>query len=162
MQIPNIPLTNRQISDTLSKHAHTSLAFTGVKSIDQLPLYLKPNSFIIINTTESSHPTGHWVLYGVHDYFRRGTFFCSFGRSPDFYDNRLLALLNNTPTPGYIFNDIPYQSPHDISCGHFTCYVADHLCMGLNYAESLKGLSVDDLQKNDSIVRQYYYTHMLE
>ena len=161
MSVPNIPLLNFQLSNTLSQHHHTSEAFTDVISIDQLPKRLNTHSFVIVSSTKSWEKSGHWVMAGLSKMTDKAVFFCSLGHDPHFYGQELVSMLLNSTKKGYVYNDEKLQSPTAVSCGHFTCYVADLLCQGYSFKETIDTMSLDDQDANDVMVRHYYYEHMM-
>ena len=86
-------MNSETIARILRSKPLTAKHFKGVYPIDALPPLTDFQCYIIVNTSDSHVPRGHWVLLYFKD-DKNVTFFDSFGRPPsDVNNGRMLYSL---------------------------------------------------------------------
>ena len=99
--------------------------------IDNFPLHLSQNSFIIVNASTSQSIGTHWILI----YRRNGDYIFadSLGQnltSNKHLHNRLVSSAGNIQTVYEFLKNQPIQKANSILCGIFCIYIAHYLFGG--------------------------------
>ena len=92
--------------------------FAGVYPRDFLPVDLKLNKGIIINTDASSEPGEHWV--SIFKNINGVIYFDSFGLPP--LHEEIIIFLNRISNYSWFFNTITFQSTYQDTCGMYCIF----------------------------------------
>lgn len=117
--LPNQPLTNIQIIDTVNKLKIPN--FRGVFCRNELPHKTNVNECGIINLDDSQGSGTHWCFW-----FKRGRvkyYFDSFGLQPP---NEIVQYLKT----GILYSTDRLQQDGTAICGHLCIYVLNRLSRG--------------------------------
>ncbi len=139
-----VQLINR--SDTLRKD------FRGVYAKDtfsQLSSLLAGN--YVLNTSVSTEPTGHWVVYSTSQSPSEiSCFFDPLGKSPSAYN----FLFPRAAESMLIFNDMAVQHGSSMSCGKFCLHFMFWKSQGMEMREIVT-LYSSDKTINEQIVDEF-------
>ena len=156
-------LTTNQLLRITSNHSCTQDTLDGVYSIDLIPNQAnKYPAFYIINNKPADHPGEHWISCFFPSRFQTAELFCSLGKSPEEYSNKLIGILRQNGNGDFKYNTTQLQSDISKACGYFALYYCDLRSKGLSYDYIMRSLSNTDYEKNEQIVQGYVNNHMLE
>lgn len=128
--------------------------FIGVFAADELPLgNLNLPCILISNTQISSQSGEHWVSIYV-DINKKGYFFDSLGRSPDYYNHNLFCEFLDKHTISWEFNNTQLQSLESSACGHYCLVFGYYICRGYNFHKIIQ-LFTRHKKLNDLYVLQF-------
>lgn len=111
-----------QLWYALTANPVTSDGFSGVYSIDTLPLLGPTPELVICNTDPSDNPGKHWVLF-----YRDGDtleFFDSLGKQLDKYGPEFVAFADNAKVRRVMTCLERIQPPGTSLCGEYCLYYA--------------------------------------
>ena len=158
-------LSSLQIHCICTNHYHTTPFYSGVFSIDNLPIKVQsyPSFYIcdVVSRKHDQNVIGHWVLILFPNHNSPPEFFDPLGHPPTHYGQNLgHFLIDNSSHSTYKFNNVQVQSQHSVSCGAFCLYVADQRILGRSLPQAVRSLHTVNLAANDELVQNYVIHHM--
>lgn len=148
------PLTNIQIDDYYRDFGK----YKGTQMMDTLPKTLPPDSAVIINMSDSTHPTGtHWVACVHNKPTNKISFFDSFGMPPPSRVERLMKASEKAHGCKGIFNTSTMQKIQSTNCGYFCLFYIDKLLKEkADEYDAIYTLSQSPSVKNEKMVTSGY------
>ena len=146
-----------QITCALKQDQFTKKTFCGVFPSNKLPTTIdKYPCGLVVNTDPSSEPGTHWVAF----YFpseRKGEFFDSYGKPPEYYRNSFRDFLDKHSSE-WNFNSRTLQSIWSDVCGQYCLFYLCQRSRGHGLSKIVHVFSSNTLS-NDSKVSQFVRNH---
>ena len=126
--------------------------YVGCYSINNFPQKLKTRTFFITNLSPSGEIGSHWISI-IKSSPNLIEIFDSLATKYEV----LKPYLKFKPETNIVFNDCAFQSPTSTSCGFFCITFCVNRCLNfdLKYKEVLEHVFTDDLNKNETIVKEF-------
>lgn len=154
-------LNNYQILTISKNHSHTHDIVDGIYSLDLIPLHVKKfPSYWICNNENHGEKGEHWFALYFESSLMPSEFFCSLGRRPEDYSQKVITALRLNGNGHYKHNIDRYQSSSSQSCAYFCLWFADMRCQKISFEKCLSILSKSELETNDTLVVNYVTQHM--
>ena len=153
--------TRAQLNAVLSMHPCTRPYLGGVMAANEIPVRLGQRStFFIVNSDENWKTGAHWLLLVFAEPPSPAVYFDPLGKPPSHYSKYIDNYLKIKSRPYYIANNVKYQPSSSNNCGQFCAFVADRMCQGESFADTLRHFDPSNLKSNDVTVMNYYKRHM--
>ena len=153
--------SNYELMAITKTHAHTRHVVDGIYSLDLIPNYAsKFPSFWICNSESRGQKGAHWFALFFESANKPAEFFCSLGKKPEEYEQRLVKILISNGNGAYKYNPNKYQADWSQSCGHYALYYVDWRARAESYEACMSKLSVKDAGRNERLVVTYVTKHM--
>lgn len=128
-------------------------SFGGIFSIDEIPLLVEPNKYVIVNSDPSFLPGKHWFCM----FYAQGSnveFFDSLGKEPFYYSSNIIQSVNKYKK--IIYSSKKIQPSNSSTCALYCLYYIYHRLRGYNFSSILNVFS-DIVEHNDVIVIDFIH-----
>ena len=144
-------MNTTQITFVVKKDKFAKQIYLGTFSADQIPQTVKSFPICFIANSKPKQEAGeHWIAFFI-DGTRRGFFFDSFGKPPQYYNENFKTFFVNNCTT-YMCNTVQIQNHFSTVCGHYAIYFILMKCRNASFSEAISIFTLD-YQKNDYLVK---------
>jgi len=129
--------------------------YKNVCSLDEIPKFLKPKQFVVVNLSKQSEPGSHWFVIVRSDKTIYEVF-----NSLGFHNlDAVRPYLKLRKSIDVVFNEHAYQLSNTSTCGYFCIYFIVHRILNndMSFHHLLDHIFDENNEANENKVTQFCY-----